>query len=72
MKKLKKKPKPCWCSGYWFPHRTKSGACEHNPNRMAAAKILAKRHSLSSEETMELLVELAWETPGIVTVHCPF
>lgn len=19
----------CWCGGYWFPHRKKSGACEH-------------------------------------------
>lgn len=27
------RPRPCWCTGYWFPHRTGGGACEHSATR---------------------------------------
>lgn len=27
------KEKVCYCDGYWFPHKLKSGCCIHNPNR---------------------------------------
>lgn len=25
-----KKPKPCHCDGYWFPHRLSSGKCKYD------------------------------------------
>lgn len=24
--------KPCFCDGYWFPHRPRSKWCHNNPN----------------------------------------
>lgn len=26
--KPRTKPKPCWCDGYWFPHRMSGGSCK--------------------------------------------
>lgn len=28
--KNKIKIKPCWCDGYWFPHRKTGGRCKFN------------------------------------------
>jgi hypothetical protein len=66
------RPKPCWCSGYWFPHRTGSGACIHNPNVMAAAKLICLRLGLAQDETMDVMAGAAFDDPGIVSSECPF
>lgn len=27
--KPRTKPMPCWCDGYWFPHRVSGGCCKY-------------------------------------------
>lgn len=44
-----KRPKPCWCGGYWFPHRKGGGACEHSPR---ADYYLALRYGATMAEAM--------------------
>ena len=73
-KKPKKwqRPRPCWCEGYWFPHRLGGGACHHNKNVMNAARIIAKRMGLSKDETLDMLADIAWSNPGMPGTECPF
>jgi hypothetical protein len=47
-----KRPKPCWCGGYWFPHRKGGGACEHSPR---ADYYIALRYGATQSEAMEWL-----------------
>lgn len=49
---LGKRPKPCWCGGYWFPHRKGGGACEHSPR---ADYYIALRYGASVAEAMLML-----------------
>ena len=71
MKKWER-PRPCWCSGYWFPHRLTSGACEHNPKVGTQVRILAQRHGWTDEERLEAFIDLAFSTPGVLGKECPF
>ena len=66
------RPTPCWCGGYWFPHRKTSGSCEHNPDIMVAANIVADRLGMTMDERIDLLASLAWDHPGIASKDCPF
>lgn len=66
------RPKPCWCGGYWFPHRIGSGACHHNPNIATQVRILAERHKWTEEDKLDAFTSLAWDKPGIPTKECPF
>jgi hypothetical protein len=70
MTKWRKRPKPCHCGGYWFPHRKGSGACEHNG--ADAIRHIAKRLGLSPTETQEFFIDYALENPGKVSTTCPF
>jgi len=67
-----KKPKPCWCSGYWFPHRKASGTCEHNPDVIQVAHLLADRLGMTEDERLDLIVDVAWSNPGIPSTECTF
>lgn len=51
-KRYKPRPKPCWCGGYWFPHRKGGGACHHSPR---CDYYLALRAGMSWQEALELL-----------------
>ena len=51
------RPKPCGCSGYWFPHRLGSGACERRANQLPALNLLAARHGWSAEELLEAKID---------------
>jgi len=62
------RPKPCWCGGYWFPHRVGSGACIHNPNQLRARVLLAQRQGL---DVMEAVIDYVWDTPGILSPGGP-
>ena len=66
------RPRPCWCSGYWFPHRLTSGACVSNPKIGTVVRILAARHKWTDSEILDALAELAFDTPGIPSTECPF
>lgn len=67
------RPKPCWCNGYWFPHRIKSGSCIHNPNYVNMIRILAKRYGLTNDEEWELIMEYSFNGHGIpANDKCPF
>lgn len=46
------RPKPCWCGGYWFPHRKGGGACHHSPR---SDYYLALRAGVPEREAMQLL-----------------
>lgn len=46
------RPKPCWCGGYWFPHRKGGGACHHSPR---SDYYLALRAGVPEHEAMQLL-----------------
>ena len=63
---------PCQCGGYWFPHRIGSGACVHNKDIAGIVRCLQARHDLSDEEALDLLAQLAFDMPGILTNTCPF
>lgn len=64
--------KPCNCSGYWFPHRLKSGTCVYNPNGLNALRLLAKRYSWTQEEFLDAMLEYVFDNKGIVSDKCPF
>lgn len=46
------RPRPCWCMGYWFPHRKGGGACDHSSK---ADYYRALRAGVSKEEAMATL-----------------
>lgn len=46
------RPKPCWCGGYWFPHRKGGGACHHGTR---SDYYLALRAGVPESEAMQLL-----------------
>lgn len=72
MKKWQR-PKPCWCSGYWFPHRKTGGACDHNPNQIKIIMLKAKRYGESSEATMDAIIDYILDRPeGPRGGECPF
>lgn len=53
--------KLCTCGGYHYAHRPGSPYCEHNP--MAPA-LQASRAGTSDEEVQEIMIDIAWSTPG--------
>lgn len=59
----------CHCSSYWFPHRATSGACEQRPNQIAAIRLLAKRQSLSQEETDDAIIDWLLTFPPSTTSY---
>jgi len=64
-----RRPKPCWCTGYWFPHRTGGGACEHSKTREIHLAIRVK----DDEALLDALVAYHWDHPGKAsTLPCPF
>jgi hypothetical protein len=63
------RPKPCWCTGYWFPHRTGGGACEHSKTRDIH---LAIRHK-DNEALLDATLEFVLKYPGKPYFGpCPF
>lgn len=46
------RPRPCWCGGYWFPHRKGGGACIHGPR---SDYYHALRNGLEESEAMAML-----------------
>lgn len=46
------RPKPCWCGGYWFPHRKGGGACHYSPR---SDYYPALRAGVPEREAMQLL-----------------
>jgi len=72
MTMLKKwqRPKPCTCGGYWFPHRTGGGACEHNGTQGIAH--LARRHGWDALTTLDAMIDFAWNNKGKEGTKCPF
>lgn len=46
------RPRPCWCSGYWFPHRKGGGACFSSPR---SEYYMAIRQGATWAEALELL-----------------
>lgn len=52
------RPRPCSCTGYWFPHRKGGGACEHSTSRRWH---LALRNKVQDpEELLEAYIEMIW------------
>jgi hypothetical protein len=64
------RPTPCWCGGYWFPHRIGGGACEHSKT------CDIHRAIRTGDEEIILDARLAYilKYPGKATVGapCPF
>jgi hypothetical protein len=72
MKKWQR-PKPCWCSGYWFPHRKGGGACDHNPNEIKIIKLRAKQRNEHPDVTMNAIIDYIWDhKDGPRDGECPF
>jgi hypothetical protein len=63
------KPRPCYCSGYWFPHRKGGGCCHSNP---MAAFLAAERQGIHGEELERIRFECLVDAPGIVYDEPPF
>lgn len=64
------RPVPCWCGGYWFPHRKGSGACEHNG--VQGVRMLLERQGLDKEQVLEAMIDYALNNPGKPGDKCPF
>ena len=58
----------CWCTGYWFPHRRKSGSCTHNPN----LEVFLARKSGVKHAVLDVSIDNALNGPGVVSTECPF
>lgn len=53
----------CRCGGYHFEHRPGSPFCERNPTGAAR---LAIRYGATDDEVNEILIDIAFSTPGRV------
>jgi len=62
------RPTPCWCIGYWFPHRKCGGACEHSATREIH---LAVRHH-DSEALLSAQAAYAFDHGKATHAPCPF
>lgn len=63
------RPTPCWCTGYWFPHRIGGGACEHSKTRDIH---MALRHK-NEGALLDASIAHALDYPGKATAApCPF
>jgi transcription elongation factor Elf1 len=61
--------KLCKCGGYHYAHRPNSPYCEKNawsPLRHA------RREGATAETQLDIIANIAWDTPGKVGVTCPF
>lgn len=63
-------PKPCWCGGYWFPHRKGGGACDHSKTRDIHLAIRYK----DKDALADAIAGYAWDHPGkgVRSAPCPF
>lgn len=71
MIEYRSRPHPCWCTGYWFPHRKGGGACEHSTSRPYH---LAVRHGAPPDELFDAFIEAIWHSRerGSKSAVCPF
>jgi hypothetical protein len=53
--------KLCTCGGFHYPHRPGSSYCEHNPR---SGFFHAQRAGEPDDVLIEILVDMAWSTPG--------
>lgn len=60
MNEYRTRPRPCWCTGYWFPHRTGGGACEHSKSR----NVHLARRSGDPELILTAWLEFVFDNPG--------
>ena len=56
-RKYKPRPKPCWCMGYWFPHRTGGGCCESAPMTTQ----IRCRAARTGEDALQLIADYLWD-----------
>ena len=63
------RPRPCWCQGYWFPHRLGGGSCFHAPE-LQSRIVRARREGL---DVLQVVADWAWDVEGVLTGgECPF
>lgn len=63
-----KRPRPCNCGGYWFPHRKAGGACLHNPDEPRRIIIAAR---IRGEDPLDALIDYALTFPKTPPLQKP-